>query len=371
MTLDGSYIPEYDYYDNCNNSDIDECYESPCHLSINHPVEIMVQTWVHSFICAFGLIGNVLVIVTYAFYKRTKTMTDVYLLNVAVADLLFVVALPVVIYNERNAWSMGSLACKLLAAAYSINLYSSMLLLACVSCDRYVAIVQARRSFGTRSRFLACSRLVCLAVWALAVVLTAPSVVYTELIESDLQVDAAAECLMRIDDTQTAVLMKVLLPSLQVSLGFLLPLAVMVVSYSSIARTLLGARGARRHRAVRVVLAVVVVFIVCHAPYNAALLVHTAGLFKARGCEAEQVKVTALSISRSLAYLHCCLNPFLYAFIGERFRSHLRKILEDLWCLGKKYIHSVRPSTQTSDLYISGRPSADGCTNHNGSSFTM
>lgn len=371
MTLDGSDIAEYDYYDNCNDSSIDKCYESPCQLSINHPVEIMVQTCVHSFICAFGLIGNVLVIVTYAFYKRTKTMTDVYLLNVAVADLLFVVALPVIIYNERKAWSMGDIACKLLAAAYSINLYSSMLLLACVSCDRYLAIVQARRTYGTRLRFLTYSRLVCLAVWALAVALTVPSVIYTELIEGELASDASPECQMHIDDTETAVLMKVLLPSLQVSLGFLLPLAIMGVSYSSIAWTLLRARGVRRHRAVRVALAVVVVFVACHAPYNAALLFHTAGLFKVRSCEVEQVKVTALSISRSLAYLHCCLNPFLYAFIGVKFRNHLRKILEDLWCLGKKYIDSVRPSNQTSDYSVSGRPSADGWNHHNGSSFTM
>ncbi|XP_067099504.1 C-C chemokine receptor type 6 [Osmerus mordax] len=361
---------DYDYNDIIYNY-TDNDTAPPCQLYVKKSMEIIIQTYIHSFICVFGLLGNVLVIVTYAYYKQAKTMTDVYLLNVAFADLLFVLALPLIIHNERNAWSMGHLVCKMAGGAYSINLYSSMLLLACISCDRYIAIVQARRFFGIRSRLQTYSRLICLAVWALAVTLTIPSVYYSKLTENNLPGDTSTECQMQIDDTKTAVLMKVLVPSLQVSIGFLLPLVVMLISYSSTAWTLLRAQNAQRQKALTVVLTVVVVFILCHLPYNVALLFHTVGLFKVRGCEEEQVKITTLSITRSLAYLHCCLNPFLYAFIGVKFRSHLRKILEDMWCLGKKYIYSGQSSTQISDLYILGRRSAEGSNNDNGSSFNM
>ncbi|KAM9341241.1 C-C chemokine receptor type 6 [Symphorus nematophorus] len=339
-----------------------------CSLDPN-PVEVITQTYVHSIICAFGLIGNALVIATYIFYKRTKTMTDVYLFNVAVADLIFVVALPFIIYNEQHNWLMGLVTCKILRSAYSINLYSGMLLLACISCDRYIAIVQARRSFGARSRSLIYSRLICSAVWMFAVALTLPTLIFTERFEEYNPWDVATvTCQMSFSKNETAKLVKVLVPSLQMAIGFLLPLLVMVFCYSSIVCTLLRAQSSQRHKAIRVVMAVVVVFILCHLPYNATLLNHTLSLFKVRSCKAEQLKLRVLSISRSIAYLHCCLNPILYAFVGVKFRSHFRQIVLDLWCFSKKYISTVRSSRGTSDVCISARMSSEG--SNNVSSFT-
>lgn len=340
-----------------------------CNLDLNH-VDVYTQTYIHSIICAFGLIGNSLVIITYTFYKRTKTMTDVYLFNVAVADLIFVLALPFIIFNEQNSWIMGSVACKILRSAYSINLYSGMLLLACISGDRYIAIVQARRSFGARSHALIYSRLICSVIWFFAVALTLPTLMYTARYdEPNLGGgNATVMCQLLFSTAETAKLMKVLVPSLQMAVGFLVPLLVMVFCYSSIVSTLLRAQSTQRHKAVRVVLAVVVVFIICHLPYNVTLLTHTVSLFKERTCETEKTKLKVLAVSRSVAYLHCCLNPVLYAFIGVRFRSHFKQILVDLWCFSKKYIYSARSSRGTSEICTSGRVSSE--VGNNMSSFT-
>lgn len=335
-----------------------------CNLDPN-PAEVIAQTCIHSIICAFGLIGNALVIVTYVFYKRTKTMTDVYLFSVAVADLIFVVTLPFIIYNEQHGWLMGSVACKMLRSAYSINLYSGMLLLACISGDRYVAIVRARRSFGARSGTLLYSRLICSVVWAFAVALTLPTLIYTERFEEQDPGNAtvAVACRLSFSETETAKLMKVLVPGFQMAVGFLLPLSVMAFCYSSIACTLQRAQSSQRRKAMRVVLAVVVVFVLCHLPYNVALLSHTLSLFQERSCEAERIKLQVLAISRSVAYLHCCLNPILYAFVGVKFRSHFRQIMLDLWCFSKKYIYNAHSSRGTTDVCISGRMSSDGSNN--------
>ncbi|XP_063765287.1 C-C chemokine receptor type 6-like [Eleginops maclovinus] len=300
----------------------------PCNLDPN-PVEVLTQTYIHSIICAFGLIGNTLVIGTYIFYKRAKTMTDVYLFNVAVADLIFVLSLPLIIYNEHNGWAMGRVACKMLRSAYSINLYSGMFLLACISADRYVAIVQARRSFGARSCALLYSRLICSAVWVLAVALTLPTLIYTERDEEPnhgQDEPVSVTCQLFFSKNETAKLIKVVVPSLQMAIGFLLPLLVMVFCYSCIVCTLLRAQSSQRHKAVRVVLAVVAVFIICHLPYNVALLKHTLSLFKQRSCDLEKIKLQVLAISRSVAYLHCCLNPILYAS-GMRVRALERAAL--------------------------------------------
>lgn len=352
-----------------NTSDYD--YEDPCDLG-ETPEALLTQTYLYSFICACGLLGNALVIITYMFYKKTKTMTDIYLFNVALADLVFVVALPFIAYNERRGWPMGAAACKSLRAAYSVNLYSCMLLLACISCDRYVAIVQARRYFGAEPvRILRCGRFVCAIVWAAAAALSVPTLVYVDLDqEVDLSigegqameaaVTTTTSCKLFFQQDDTAKLMKILVPSLQITFGFLLPLLVMSVCYCSVLRALMKAHSSRRQKAIRVVLAVVVVFILCHMPYNVVLTLHTLSLFKLRSCEAERAKLLALGMSRSVAYLHCCLNPILYAFVGVKFRGHFRQIVVDLGCVSKKYICSCRPLCRPSDAFAPTRVSSDG-----------
>lgn len=330
------------------------------------PEVLLAQTYLYSFICACGLLGNALVIITYMFYKKTKTMTDIYLFNVAVADLVFVAALPFIAYNEKRGWPMGAAACKGLRATYSVNLYSCMLLLACISCDRYIAIVRARRYFGVEPvRILRCGRLVCAIVWVAATALSIPTLVYVDLVqEVDLDIGEAesvvTSCQLSFQQDDTAKLMKILVPSLQITFGFLLPLLVMTVCYCSVMRALLKTQSSRRHKAIRVVLAVVVVFILCHMPYNVVLTHHTLSLFQLRSCEAERAKLLALGVSRSVAYLHCCLNPILYAFVGVKFRGHFCQIVVDIGCVSKKYICTCRPLRRLSDAFVSTRVSSDG-----------
>ncbi|TMS12245.1 hypothetical protein E3U43_017203 [Larimichthys crocea] len=369
------------YFDmNCTG---DDCPPEPCPLQNNQSVELVVGPYVHSIICILGFVGNSLVIVTYAFYKRTKSMTDVYLLNVAIADLLFVVSLPLIVYNELSSWSMGLVACKLLRGSYSVNLYSGMLLLACISTDRYIAIVQARRSFRLRS--LTYSRLICFIVWVSAILLSVPTfcfytlykpahsdVVYIDEDEKKMAQSSSPSqdvCELKFTDSNMALNTKVAIPSVQLALGFFLPLVVMVCCYTSIIVTLLRAKNFQRHKAVRVVLAVVAVFIACHMPYNMALLYDTATMFREQKCQQVDTLQVAKTVTQTIAYLHCCLNPVLYAFVGVKFRNHFRRIFQDLWCLGKKYIAPQRLS-RTVESYASTRRSVDG-SSENGSSFTM
>ncbi|XP_059375707.1 C-C chemokine receptor type 6-like [Carassius carassius] len=350
---------QYNY--SYSNYDDDDGVE-PCNLTWFNEQQVTIPTFIYSLICALGLVGNVLVLLTYSFYKKAKTMTDIYLVNVALADLLFVIALPLIIYNEQHDWSMGQWACKFLRAAYSINVYSSTLLLACISGDRYIAIVQARRSVRIRSQAQVYSRLICSVIWLLAFILSLPTFIYHQEVNK--------ECITNFEEHRTARLMKILIPSMQMVLGFLVPLMVMIFCYSCTMVTLLKAHNFQKHKAIRVVLAVVFVFVLCHLPYNVALLVYTSKLFNERVCEEEQKTLMTLSISRSVAYLHCCLNPILYAFIGVKFRSHFCQIFRDLRCLGKRYI-SGRSSQQTSELYISANKAVVVQNHENPSSFTM
>ncbi|XP_012682168.2 C-C chemokine receptor type 6-like, partial [Clupea harengus] len=381
-----------------------------CDTSTVEDVQHDLGLYVHSIIVVLGLLGNLLVIVTYAFYKKTKSMTDVYLLNVAVADVLFVVVLPLIIYNEQNNWAMGVIACKVLRGAYSLNLYSGMFLLGCISGDRYLAIVCASSSRYLRSRTLVYSHAICLVVWVMALLLSLPTIIYSQLYQynsetwmvdqnsstsysnnteltnstvtipplggnfsphtASTEMDPPVECILVFEETQDV--MKILIPSLQMAIGFLLPLMVMVFCYTCVILTLLKARNFQRHRAVRVVLTVMLVFILCHLPYNLTLLVYTITFWEQKDCSDENSLQMGLHLTQTLAYLHCCLNPFLYAFVGVRFRSHFKKVLQDLWCVGKDYMRARRPSSRlTSEVCLSTRRSVDCSDTDNGTSFTV
>ncbi|XP_040920302.1 uncharacterized protein LOC121199555 isoform X10 [Toxotes jaculatrix] len=386
-------LSDYEYGD----AEFDYDPVGPCSYQNNRSVELVVGPYIHSIICILGFVGNILVIITYAFYKRTKSMTDVYLLNVAVADLLFVASLPLIVYNELSSWAMGQAACKLLRGSYSVNLYSGMLLLACISTDRYIAIVQARRSFRLRS--LPYSRLICAIVWVCAFLLSIPTFLYynwyqpshtmdiflydgqdenlTHIWNSsmyegqkNLTVHPQYVCEFRFMNNNTAWRTKVAVPGTQLAVGFFLPLLIMIFCYTAVIITLLRARNFQRHKAVRVVLAVVVVFITCHLPYNIVLFYDTVNMFEQQTCEASDALQVAKTVTQTIAYLHCCLNPVLYAFVGVKFRNHFRRIIQDLWCLGKRYIAPRRFSRATSEIYVSARRSVDGSSD-NGSSFTM
>ncbi|XP_030299278.1 C-C chemokine receptor type 6-like [Sparus aurata] len=347
-------------------------YEELCSLQKNQIIERLVP-YIYSIICILGFVGNSLVIVTCTFYKRTKSTTDVYLLNVAIVDLLFVLSLPLILYNKLYSWSMGPLACKLLRGSYSVNLYSGMLLLTCISADHYIAIVHVSQSFRLRS--LSYSRVICTIVWVCALLLSVPTFYFYNLYEPDISGDfffydeeetnlapspPHYVCEFMFMDNITAWRTKIAVLSTQLAVGFFLPMLIIFFCHSTVTVTL-KTRNFQRHKKVRVVLAVMVVFIICHLPYNMTLLYDTATMFQLQTCEASDALHTAKTVTQTIAYLHCCLNPVLYAFFGP-FRNRFRRIFQDLW--------SRLFSRVSSEIYVSTHRSVDGST-ESGSSFAM
>ena len=116
--------------------------------------------------------------------------------------------------------------------------------------------------------------------------------------------------------------------SLQVIFGFCVPFVVMAFCYSVIVATLLKTRSFQKHRAMRVILAVVAAFVTTQLPYNAVLAVQASQASNVTmACEEMKRFDTAGQVLKSLAYLHACLNPFLYAFVGRRFRRDVLQML--------------------------------------------
>ncbi|TMS10007.1 C-C chemokine receptor type 9a [Larimichthys crocea] len=281
-------------------------------------------------IALVGGAGNLAVVWIYLnFRRRLKTMTDVYLLNLAVADLLFLITLPLWAVEASRGWSFGSGLCKVNSALYKVNLFSSMLLLTCISVDRYVVIVQTTKAQNSQLERRRCSRLVCLGVWLLALLLATPELVFA----TTAGANSKQYCRM-VFPPHLGNRTKILVLSLQVSMGFCLPFIVMAFCYSVIVAKLLKTRNFQKHKAMRVILAVVVVFVVSQLPYNGVLVMEAvqASNMTITDCDAIKRFDKAGQVLKSLAYMHACLNPFLYVFVGVRFRHDVLQLLRACRC---------------------------------------
>ncbi|XP_041658992.1 C-C chemokine receptor type 9a [Cheilinus undulatus] len=272
-----------------------------------------------------GGAGNLAVVLIYLnFRRRLKTMTDVYLLNLAVADLLFLVSLPLWAADALHGWTLGLVLCKMNAALYKVNLFSSMLLLTCISIDRYVVIVQSAKAQNSQAERRRSSRIVCLVVWLVAMVLAIPDLLFTHIKESE-----EPRYCTNVFPSDLGQSTKIVVLSLQVSMGFCLPLLVMAFCYSVIFLKLLSTKNFQKHKAMRVILAVVVAFVVTQLPHNGVLVMEAAQANNTTSMDCGEIKRFNIvgQVLKSFAYMHACLNPFLYVFVGVRFRRDLLQLL--------------------------------------------
>ncbi|KAK3546134.1 hypothetical protein QTP70_024494 [Hemibagrus guttatus] len=333
-----STVTPTDYYDSGSGSGSglgDLEFDSPCDKSGVRRFRMFYEPPFYMLIVILGFIGNGLVLWIYTQIKnRLKTMTDVYLLNLAVADLLFLCTLPLWAADAMKGWSFGTALCKGISALYKINFFSSMFLLTCISVDRYISIVQTTKAQNSKELRLACSKVVCVFVWFVAVILSIPELLFAR---TKVDFEGNQFCTMvywNNENNQT----KILVLALQISMGFCIPLLIMIYCYSVIIRTLLKAKNFEKHKALRVILAVVTVFIISQLPYNSLLVVEAAQAANTTitDCAESQSFDIATQVMKSLAYMHSCLNPFLYAFIGVRFRKDLERLYRKYGCTTSK-----------------------------------
>ena len=124
----------------------------------------------------------------------------------------------------------------------------------------------------------------------------------------------------------------------------------MLACYGVTLARLVHTRGFKKHRAMRVIVAVVIAFLLCWMPYNLAMIADL--LLRAKvvafDCSVRTSLDLTIGVTHSLALTHCCINPFLYAFVGEKFRSNLGALVKRKRRSDRMSSGSVRFSRSTS-----------------------
>ncbi|XP_019728330.1 C-X-C chemokine receptor type 2-like [Hippocampus comes] len=98
--------------------------------------------------------GNLVVGLVIGLSKQALPPSDLYLLHLAVADVLLAVTLPFWATSVTKGWVFGDQLCKVVTIVQELSFYSSILFLTCISMDRYMVIVRAMEARPSNRRRL-------------------------------------------------------------------------------------------------------------------------------------------------------------------------------------------------------------------------
>lgn len=296
----------------------------PPPLPLPPPLAVAVPV-VYAVICAVGLAGNSAVLYVLLRAPRMKTVTNLFILNLAIADELFTLVLPINIADFLlQQWPFGELMCKLIVAIDQYNTFSSLYFLTVMSADRYLVVLATVESRRVAGRTYSAARAVSLAVWGLVTLVVLPFAVFARLDDEQ----GRRQCVLVFPQPEAFWWRASRLYTLV--LGFAIPVSTICVLYSILLCRLRAIRldsnakalDRAKKRVTLLVVAILAVCLLCWTPYHLSTVV-------ALTTDLPQTPlVIALSyFITSLSYANSCLNPFLYAFLDDSFRRSLRQLL--------------------------------------------
>ena len=165
---------------------------------------------------------NTFVLSVFCLHKSSCTVAEIYLGNLAVADLILACGLPfwaITIANNFD-WLFGEALCRVVNTMLYMNLYSSIYFLMLVSIDRYLALVKTM-SMG-RMRGVRWAKLYSLVIWGCALLLSSPMLAFRTMQEYNAEGHNVTACVIKYPSHSWEVFTNILLNSV----GFLLPLSV-------------------------------------------------------------------------------------------------------------------------------------------------
>ncbi|XP_059257568.1 melanin-concentrating hormone receptor 2 [Mustela nigripes] len=150
-------------------------------------------------ICSMGLVGNVLIVFT-IIRSRKKTIPDIYICNLAVADLVHIIGMPFLIHQwaRGGEWVFGGPLCTIITSLDTCNQFACSAIMTVMSVDRYLALVQPFRLTSWRTRYKTIR--INLGLWAASFILALPVWVYSKVIKFKDGVESCAFDLTSPDD---------------------------------------------------------------------------------------------------------------------------------------------------------------------------
>ncbi|XP_020511165.2 proteinase-activated receptor 4 [Labrus bergylta] len=286
---------------------------------IRAPITVLYLPMLYLLAFSVGLPSNLLALWVLVFRTKPQPSTTL-LINLTVADCLLLLALPFrIVYHFRgNHWELGEASCRIVMAMFYGNMYGSVLCLALVALDRYIALVHPFGAKTLRSRRT--SLYMTAAVWLAVLGAMLPLLLSQQTyVLDEPRITTCHDALP--EEEQENYFLPYFATLFTVC--FLLPFLVVVFCHAAVLRTLM-AEGKRYGHAVRVTVLVLLVFIVCLLPSNLLLLLTYANTsFDGDG---EDIYVPYM-VSLAISTFNSCIDPFIFYFVSVEFREKARDVL--------------------------------------------
>lgn len=306
-----------------------------------------VYAAVYSVILAPGLLGNVLALWVFRVYIKETKKAVVFMMNLAVADLLQVLSLPLRIYYYLNhTWPFGHPLCMFCFYLKYVNMYASIFFLVCVSVRRCELIMRPLRYNSSRRKG---DTYICAIGWLVVCLGCLPFPLLRNPTTAAPHLRTEASILLPVPSSSPAPGSEPVcfseLPMRSVSapgawallvtaelVGFVVPLVLVVACTCLTAGSLREAKGGAVHdrgekrRALRMVLSCAVLFLLCFAPYHVTLPLDF--LVKANAlssCSLRELVLRCHPVTLCLASLNSGLDPLMYYFTTDEFRRRLSR----------------------------------------------
>ncbi|KAK7905229.1 hypothetical protein WMY93_017836 [Mugilogobius chulae] len=273
------------------------------------------------FIFGIGLNGALLWCVF--FRNRRRSSMIIYLSNLAVADLLYVLSLPPLIISNAmgDLWPFGDIGCKGARFFFFFSLHCSVLFLACVSAHRFVGAWYPLTAVRLKTRKFAVLMSALLWVWGLVENLPTFYFSHTGVINN------MTVCFEMVSPGNFQKYFPYAL--FLVIVGFLIPFMVVVVCSCSVLRVL--SKGTSnpngisntvqrdwRNKSLHTLLLVCLIFFICFFPYHIARTLYIfVRVYRPGNCSLLNIVMICYKIWKPVVSLNCCANPLLY-FWGSR-----------------------------------------------------
>lgn len=282
---------------------------------------------IYSVICAVGLTGNTAVIYVILRAPKMKTVTNMFILNLAIADDLFTLVLPISIAEHLlNYWPFGEVLCKVILSIDHYNIFSSIYFLTVMSIDRYLVVWATVRSKRMPYRTYRAAKIISLCVWILVILIVMPFTVFAGVDNSN---NGRKSCVLSFPRPENLWFKTSRIYTLV--LGFAIPVSTICILYTMMLYKLRNmklncnakALDKAKKKVTIMVFIVLAVCLFCWTPFHLSTIVALT----------TDLRTTPLVIGisyfiTSLSYANSCLNPFLYAFLDDSFRKAFTKMLE-------------------------------------------
>ncbi|XP_077330664.1 C3a anaphylatoxin chemotactic receptor-like [Lithobates pipiens] len=282
-------------------SNVSDVTEPPTFYNHAHLFNVLV----FSFTTLVGIPGNALVLWVTG-VKMKRTVTTIWFWNLAVADIMCCLCLPLIIVQFfYSNWLYGPVLCKSLPFVILLNMFTSVFTLVAISVDRCILVVLpiwARNHRGVRKAWMTC-----LAIWMMSFIICIPKFLYRTFSASNGSVRCTSEPHMTEPTTYIYMVF-----------GFLLPFLIISACYISVAFILLSRRVTEiGNKIIKVSLGIIVAFFITWAPYHimGVVLIFTKN---------ELADILDL-FSQALALFNSCVNPILYVFMGKDMKDKVRQ----------------------------------------------